>query len=225
MGKMPDKKINAVDASKSIPGEIIPIYKPRGITSFAVVRKIRQAMSVQKVGHAGTLDPLAEGLLIVLTGSKTKLMNEFLKFDKEYSAAFRLGVTSKSYDLETEIVEVSSFPDLEETRIEAVLQKYKGRIEQLPPEYSAAWIGGKRAYHLARRGVEVTLKPKFVSISSLDLVSYIPPIIELRVVCLERHLHKKSGKRSRPRPWMRSRVDPAGSYPNRAIRPRSGKES
>lgn len=180
---MPGKRSTADCSSNGESGEIIPIYKPRGITSFAVVRQIRQSMNAKKVGHAGTLDPLAEGLLIVLTGKKTKLMNDFLKFDKEYSATFRLGMTSKSFDLETEVIEQAAVPDLTVSRIEEVLRKYTGKFEQLPPEFSAAWVGGKRAYHLARRGLEVKLKPKSVSISRLDIQSFVPPTLEVSVVC------------------------------------------
>lgn len=164
-------------------GLIIPIYKPTGISSFEVVREVRNELRVKKVGHSGTLDPLAEGLLIILTGNKTKLMNDFLRLDKEYLATFRLGVTSKSYDLETEVVEQTSNIDFSESRIREVLEKYTGRIEQVPPEYSAAWINGKRAYKLARRGVKFELKPKTVSISELTIESYVPPFLKVKIVC------------------------------------------
>jgi tRNA pseudouridine55 synthase len=164
-------------------GLVIPIYKPRGVSSFEVVREVRNELRVKKVGHSGTLDPLAEGLLIILTGKKTKLMSEFLKLDKEYLATFRLGVTSRSYDLETEVVEQTSNIDFSESRIREVLEKYTGRIEQVPPEYSAAWIDGKRAYNLARRGVKFELKPKTVSISELTIKLYAPPFLKVEIVC------------------------------------------
>ena len=164
-------------------GEIIPVYKPRGVTSFEVVRKVRGQLKVKKIGHAGTLDPLAEGLLIILTGTKTKAMNDILKLDKEYLAAFKLGVTSKSYDLETDVVELSSHTDFSEDQVLDVLKRYIGKIEQVPPEYSAAWVDGKRAYKLARRGVKFELKPKTVFISELSLEGFEWPILKVRVVC------------------------------------------
>lgn len=164
-------------------GEIIPVFKPRGVTSFEVVRKVRNVLKIKRVGHAGTLDPLAEGLLIVLTGSKTKLMNDFLKLDKEYLATFRLGVTSKSYDLETEIIDQKSEINFSDEQIREVLKRYTGRIEQVPPEFSAAWVDGKRAYKLARRGVKFELKPKMVSISELKIEVFEAPILKLRIVC------------------------------------------
>lgn len=163
-------------------GQIIPVLKPRGVTSFEVVRKVRSVLKIKRVGHAGTLDPLAEGLLIVLTGSKTKLMNDFLKFDKEYLATFRLGVTSKSYDLETEMIVQKLEIDFSEERVREVLHGYTGRIEQIPPEYSAAWVDGKRAYKLARQGVKFELKPKMVSISELKIEMFAPPDLKLKIV-------------------------------------------
>lgn len=164
-------------------GSIIAVYKPRGMTSFEIVRKVRIELKLRKVGHAGTLDPLAEGLLILLTGKKTKMMDSFLKLDKEYVATLRLGVVSKSHDLETEIVEhpgkVPASPD----RIREAISKFTGTIEQVPPDYSATWVDGKRAYHLARRGVEFKLKPKTVTISEIEIESYTPPLLGLRIVC------------------------------------------
>jgi tRNA pseudouridine55 synthase len=164
-------------------GSIIAVYKPKGMTSFEVVRRVRNELKLKKVGHAGTLDPLAEGLLILLTGSKTKLMESILKLDKEYQATLRLGVTSKSHDLETELVIQSIDVAFPEARIEEALAKFTGTIEQVPPDYSAAWVDGKRAYNLARRGVEFELKPKKVTISEIAIVSFAPPFLKLRVAC------------------------------------------
>jgi tRNA pseudouridine55 synthase len=153
------------------------------MTSFEVVRRVRRELNVKKVGHAGTLDPLAEGLLIVLTNSKTKLMGDFLKLDKEYIATLRLGVVSKSHDLETEVMEQTNLSGLSEIPIADVLKKFTGRIEQVPPEYSAAWIGGKRAYHLARAGADFKLEPKIVTISELKIEDFKSPFLKLKIVC------------------------------------------
>jgi len=122
-------------------------------------------------------------LLVILTGSKTKSMNDFLKLDKEYLATFRLGVTSKSYDLETEIIDQNSEMNFSEEQVSEVLKKYIGKIEQIPPEYSAAWVDGKRAYNLARRGVKFELKPKTVLISEFKIEMFNPPILKLKIVC------------------------------------------
>ncbi len=165
------------------PGSIISVYKPKGMTSFEVVRKVRNGLKLKKVGHAGTLDPLAEGLLIILTGDKTKSMGSFLGLDKEYLATLRLGVTSKSHDMETELVEKASDVSFPEERVREAVAKFVGTIEQVPPEYSAAWVGGKRAYHLARRGVEFELKPKKVNIYGISIESFVPPLLKLKVTC------------------------------------------
>ncbi len=164
-------------------GSIIAVYKPKGMTSFEVVRKVRNELKLKKVGHAGTLDPLAEGLLILLTGSKTKSMESILKLEKEYLATLRLGVTSKSHDLETELVVQAPEVAFPEARIKEVLAKFTGTIDQVPPDYSAAWVDGKRAYHLARRGVEFELKPKKVTIAEIAIETFDSPLLKLRVVC------------------------------------------
>ncbi len=164
-------------------GSVIAVYKPKGMTSFEVVRSIRRELKLKKVGHAGTLDPLAEGLLIILTGSKTKMMDDFLRFDKEYVATLRLGVTSKSHDLETELVEQTTDVILSAERVRVALAKFTGAIEQVPPDYSAAWIDGRRAYTLARRGLEFELKPRTVTISEIAVETFDPPFVKLRIVC------------------------------------------
>ena len=164
-------------------GSILAIYKPKGMTSFEVVRRARSELKLKKVGHAGTLDPLAEGLLILLTGDKTKLMEDILKLEKEYLATLKLGVTSRSHDLETELVVQPSVDPISRQRVGEVLAKFTGSIDQVPPNYSAAWVDGKRAYHLARRGLEFELKPKRVTISEIAIESFEWPLLKLRIVC------------------------------------------
>ncbi len=165
------------------PALIIPVYKPKGVTSFEVVRRVRRELNLKKIGHSGTLDPLAEGLLILLAGPETKSMNNFLKLDKEYLATLRLGAVSKSYDLETEVVEQAGSLDLPFERIEEIVGRFVGRIEQVPPDYSATWVNGKRAYSLARRGVKPDLKPKVVTIHEIRIEEFTPPILRLRINC------------------------------------------
>ncbi len=162
---------------------VLPIYKPRGMTSFGMVRTVRNQLNLRKVGHAGTLDPLAEGLLIILTGKKTKLMGEFLKMDKEYHATLQLGVESSSHDLETGVTERVKDLDLSLAQLEDALKKFTGRIEQVPPAYSAKWLDGKRAYRLARQNVGFELKPKLVTIEKIEIQSFNCPFVDLRVVC------------------------------------------
>lgn len=140
-------------------------------------------LHLKKVGHAGTLDPLAEGLLILLTGDKTKSMESFMKLEKEYSATLMLGSVSKSHDLETEVIEQASSVEFSLGEMETTLKKFTGRIEQVPPDYSATWVNGKRAYHLARRGIKPELKPKAVTVSEIRIENYAPPILGLRIVC------------------------------------------
>lgn len=172
-----------------IKGEILSFNKPYGWTSFQVVSKVRSAISKKlhvkkmKVGHAGTLDPLATGVLIVCTGKSTKLIDELQSHTKEYIATLKLGATTPSYDKETE--EDAVYPTVHITKelVETVLQRFIGTIEQTPPEYSAVKINGKRAYEFARKGKSVELKPKTLVIDSIELLECNFPEIVIRVVC------------------------------------------
>src|SRR5258706_12833985 len=139
-------------------GQILLINKPYDWTSFDVVKYVRNAFPGEKVGHAGTLDPLATGLLVLCTGKMTKKITEIQDSEKEYTGSFILGATTPSYDLETEItmVETGCNPSLQD--IEKTAKKFIGEIEQTPPPHSAAKIKGRRAYDMARKGEEVELK-------------------------------------------------------------------
>ena len=170
-------------------GAVICVNKPYGWTSFAVVNKVRyfvcrkQGVKKLKVGHAGTLDPLATGVMILCTGRATKRIEEFQSHTKEYVATLRLGATTPSFDLEKEID--ATYPTAHITRelVEAVLMQFVGAIEQVPPAFSACKVDGKRAYDLARRGHEVELKPKTLVIDEIELLDYAMPDIKIRVVC------------------------------------------
>lgn len=161
--------------------QIILVDKPKGWTSFDVVGKIRSKLSKQvghrvKVGHAGTLDPLATGLLIVLTGKNTKQQDSFMKQDKVYEVSMKLGQTSTTADDEGEKTDVSNFqPSIGE--ITSTIQSFIGEIDQIPPAYSAIKINGQRAYKLARAGKEVTIEPRRVTIYSITDVEYDYPFI------------------------------------------------
>lgn len=172
-----------------IKGEILSFNKPYGWTSFQVVSKVRSAISKKlhvkkiKVGHAGTLDPLATGVLIVCTGKSTKLIDELQSHTKEYIATLKLGATTPSYDKETEEDAVYPTEHITKELVETVLQRFIGTIEQTPPEYSAVKINGKRAYEFARKGKNVELKPKTLVIDSIELLECNFPEIVIRVVC------------------------------------------
>lgn len=170
-------------------GEVLYFDKPYRWTSFALVNKVRYHISRRlgvkkiKVGHAGTLDPLATGVMIVCTGKATKRIEEFQYHMKEYIATLQLGATTPSYDLEKEID--ATFPTGHITRelVEETLQRFVGTIEQVPPVFSACKVDGKRAYELARKGDEVQLRPKTLVIDEIELLAYNLPEIKIRVVC------------------------------------------
>ena len=170
-------------------GEILIFDKPYRWTSFDVVGRVRGQMCRHigvkklKVGHAGTLDPLATGVLIVCTGKATKRIEELQAGTKEYIATLRLGATTPSFDLEKPIDATYPTEHITREMVEQVLQRFKGTIEQVPPEFSACKIDGKRAYELARKGKEVELKPKTLVIDEIELTDCSLPDITIRVVC------------------------------------------
>lgn len=170
-------------------GEVLYFDKPLRWTSFAVVNKIRYHISRKlgvkkiKVGHAGTLDPLATGVMIICTGKATKRIEEFQYHTKEYIATLQLGATTPSYDLEKEIDATYPTEHITREMVEEVLQQFKGTIEQIPPAFSACKVDGKRAYDLARKGDEVELKPKTLVIDEIELQECNLPEIKIRVVC------------------------------------------
>ena len=164
-------------------GRVLLIDKPLDWTSFDVVRKIRNQIKIKKVGHAGTLDPLATGLLIVCTGKFTKKITEFMAQEKEYTGTITLGACTPTYDLESVPEQIKPTNHLTETDIQQALLAFKGPIEQVPPAHSAIKINGKRVYELARKGKEVQLEPRPVTIYAFDITRFALPEIDFRVVC------------------------------------------
>lgn len=164
-------------------GKVLLIDKPLRWTSFDVIRKIRSLIKIKKVGHAGTLDPLATGLLIVCTGKFTKKINEYMAQEKEYTGTITLGATTATYDLESEPQSFKSFDHISKEQIEQTAQTFTGNILQTPPIHSAIKKEGKRVYELARRGVDVKLEPRPVTISEFEIVKVNLPVVEFRVVC------------------------------------------
>ena len=159
------------------------INKPLRWTSFDVVRKIRNLIRIKKVGHAGTLDPLATGLLIICTGRFTKKINEYMAQEKEYTGSFTLGATTASYDLEQEPGNFKSFDHLTENEIRSATAQFTGEIMQVPPAHSAIQINGKRVYELARQGKEVIIEPRKVTVKEYEITKIEMPLVYFRIVC------------------------------------------
>jgi tRNA pseudouridine 55 synthase len=170
-------------------GEILYFDKPLYWTSFDLVAKIRYRISrfldvkKIKVGHAGTLDPLATGVMVICTGKATKKIEEFQYQTKEYIATLALGATTPSFDLETEIDGVFATEHITKELVEEILPSFKGSIEQIPPAFSACKVNGNKAYEFARKGMEIELKPKLLVIDEIELMSFQPKEIKIRVVC------------------------------------------
>lgn len=170
-------------------GEIFCIDKPLGWTSFDAVKRLRGALSRRmgikklKVGHAGTLDPLATGVMIICTGRATKQIDTLQAGVKEYIADIRLGATTPSFDLEHEIDATYPTEHITRQSVEEVLKSFVGTIEQVPPAFSAVKVDGKRAYDMARKGREVELKAKTLVIDDIELLDCNLPDIRIRVVC------------------------------------------
>lgn len=169
-------------------GEILAFDKPKEWTSFGLVARVRWLLSQKlgtkiKIGHAGTLDPLATGVLLLCTGKATKRIEELQAHTKEYVATLKLGATTPSFDMEHP--EDATYPTDHITleQIREVLQGFVGTIEQTPPAYSACKISGVRAFNLARNGQEVKLKPKILTIDEIELIDYQKPLLTIRVVC------------------------------------------
>lgn len=172
-------------------GEVIAINKPLEMTSFGALAYVRKRLCVRlgvkklKVGHAGTLDPLATGVLVLCTGKYTKRIEEFQQHGKEYTATLQLGATTPSYDMEHPVNETYPTDGITRERIEEVLHQFEGDIEQVPPTFSACKISGQRAYDLRRKGQDVELKPKHIRIDEIELLGFDAEKMQMsiRVAC------------------------------------------
>jgi tRNA pseudouridine55 synthase len=174
---------NAVAVNIFEEGKVLLIDKPIEWTSFDVVRKIRNLIRIKKVGHAGTLDPLATGLLIVCTGKFTKRINEYMAQEKEYTGTFTLGAITPTYDLESEPVNYKDISFITEEKILNATKQFTGEIMQVPPAHSAIKIDGKRVYELARQGKEVKIEPRKIVIKEFEITTIEMPVVFFRVVC------------------------------------------
>ncbi|NJN43101.1 MAG: tRNA pseudouridine(55) synthase TruB [Flammeovirgaceae bacterium] len=165
------------------PDKVLLVNKPLHWTSFDVVNKLRYKLKIKKIGHAGTLDPLATGLLILCTGKMTKRIEEFQGLEKEYTGKFILGQTTPSFDLETTPTNPVDLSEIQHSHIHHAAVKFVGDIQQTPPLYSAIKIDGKRAYEYARKGEAKVLKQRTVHISEFEITSVQLPVVVFRVVC------------------------------------------
>jgi len=164
-------------------GQVLLIDKPMQWTSFDVIRRIRHLIKVKKVGHAGTLDPMATGLLIICTGKFTKKINEYMAREKEYTGTFNLGATTPTYDLESKPENFKSLEHISPEIIKDMTKNFLGEIMQVPPAHSAIKVEGKRVYELARKGKEVKLEPRKVYINEFEITLIELPVVHFRVVC------------------------------------------
>lgn len=176
-------------------GAVIPINKAYEWTSFDVVKKaknqilkkLRETLEVRnksfKVGHAGTLDPLAEGLVIICTGKATKKISELMADEKEYIATIELGKSTPSYDLETDYDQVFPIDHINEDLIKKTLKSFIGEQDQIPPVYSAKNVDGKRAYEYARKGQDLELKANRINIFNIELIDFKMPLITVKIIC------------------------------------------
>ncbi|MFA5633567.1 MAG: tRNA pseudouridine(55) synthase TruB [Candidatus Dojkabacteria bacterium] len=165
---------------------ILLIDKEEGITSYDVIRKLKRVLPKgQKIGHAGTLDPFATGLLIILLGKSTKLMNNFLELRKEYEVRVEFGYSTDTQDITGRKTNISKdFKKISKEKIERMIgERFLGRILQLPPQYSAKKVKGKKAYEYAREGEKVDLKPKEIEIYEFDIINYDWPVVDFNVMC------------------------------------------
>ena len=164
-------------------GEVFLIDKPLEWTSFDVVKKVRNALRIKKVGHAGTLDPLASGLLIVCAGKMTKQIETFMGQEKEYTGTFIIGATTESFDLEKPVIPVSDPSSISLSQVQEAAAKLTGNILQVPPMHSAIKVDGKRVYESARAGKEVKMEPRPVEVREFEITRFEGDEIDFRISC------------------------------------------
>ena len=162
---------------------LLLVNKPSGITSFKLVNLIKKKLQVKKAGHCGTLDPLASGLMLVLTGKATKSQDKFMKQDKVYFASVKLGTKTDSGDMAGKIIQQSDYAHVNIDNIKDVCKDFIGETEQIPPMFSALKVGGKKLYELARKGIEIERKKRKITIYFIDVIDYSGGIIKMKVKC------------------------------------------
>ena len=171
-----------IDLQQMAEGNMLMIDKPYRWTSFDVVKKLRNALGIKKIGHAGTLDPLATGLLILCTGKMTKQLNHYQLMEKEYTGTLVLGRTTPSVDLETDFDSETDISHVSCEQVIAASKNFLGNIQQIPPVYSAIKVDGKRVYNSARKGQKVSIQPRTVEVRAFDSTSCDVPQVDFRIV-------------------------------------------
>jgi len=177
------KRTNNLSDCDFYSGETVLLDKPQYWTSFDVVSKIRNAVGVKKVGHAGTLDPMATGLLIICTGKKTKEISSFQDLEKTYTGSILLGKRSRSMDLETELIGDEDLSSINDEDIYDARDKFMGNILQVPPMFSAIKFKGKSLYNIARKGKTIELKPREVNVSKFEILEINKPYVKFEITC------------------------------------------
>ena len=162
---------------------IMVVNKPGGMTSHDVINHVRRKFKMRRVGHAGTLDPLATGVLIVLLGKSTRLFNQFVSFDKAYNATLMLGRTTTTADIQGQILQESAYDQVTLEQIDGVFKQFVGEIQQIPPMVSAIKVNGERLYKLARQGIEVERQPRNIRIDHLQLIQFSSPKVKFYLEC------------------------------------------
>ncbi|MBL7191872.1 tRNA pseudouridine(55) synthase TruB [bacterium] len=164
-------------------GLILNVYKPPGLTSFDVVRIIRRRLNIKKAGHGGTLDPIAEGVLLILLGKATKRAGELLGLDKKYRAGILLGKETDTYDITGKVISEQNCSAVTLELLDRVIAKFTGKIEQIPPMFSAVKVEGRKLYKLARKGIEIERAPRTVNIYTITITGWSPPHLQIDVHC------------------------------------------
>ena len=183
-----DARFELPEIEINIEGDVLVFDKPYSCTSFDLVEKVKQYIRKKyqqkiKVGHAGTLDPLASGVMIICVGASTKKIEQYQAQEKEYTGTFMLGATTPSFDLEKPVNETFPTKHITQEKIYETTQSFVGTQEQIPPHFSAVKVNGKRAYLLAREGKEPEIKPKTITISKFEITKIDLPTVEFRVIC------------------------------------------
>ncbi len=181
--RQPRPPVNALLQQQYLEGQAILIDKPLHWTSFDVVRKLRSLLQIKKIGHAGTLDPLATGLLIVCTGKFTKKINEYMAAEKEYTGSITIGATTPTYDLESKPEQHKDYSTITTEKIIAATEQFTGTIQQYPPIFSAIKKDGVALYELARKGVDIKPEARTVTIKTFEITAVALPVISFKVTC------------------------------------------
>lgn len=181
--KPPEASLSVISKAELAAGMICNLNKPAGWTSFDVVNKLRYATRIKKVGHAGTLDPFATGVLLICFASATKQVEQLMHLDKEYEGVLELGAETDTHDVAGKIVATRPVPEISRQQLEQVMARYRGTVMQQPPMYSALKQGGQRLYKLARAGKTVSIEPRPVTIHALEIIAIQLPEIIIRLSC------------------------------------------